>query len=185
MASIGHVMMGLAAGRFQARRRAKLAGCMLLFSVVSLLPDVDAVAFKLGIAYGAPFGHRGAMHSIVMAAALAVAIGLLARLVDGPFARVAAVTFAALVLHDLCDAATDGGLGVGLLWPLSHRRIFLPWHPLPVAPIGLRMLSARGLRVVLCEIAVFSPFVAYAFFPRGRRSEHDEQPASEASAGGC
>lgn len=177
MASIGHVMIGLAVGRLQARRQKDLLGSMVLFSVVSVLPDLDAIAFKMGIPYGAPFGHRGAMHSISMAALLAAGIGLLARLVRRPFARVAAVAFACLVVHDLCDAITDGGLGVALLWPLSNRRIFLPWRPLPVAPIGLRLLSQRGLRLALFELVVFSPFLAYAFWPRRPRPERENDAA--------
>jgi inner membrane protein len=47
--------------------------------VLSVLPDVDAVGFRLGIPYASPFGHRGFTHSIAFAA-LAAALFI-------PFAR--------------------------------------------------------------------------------------------------
>ncbi|MBI5547237.1 MAG: metal-dependent hydrolase [Deltaproteobacteria bacterium] len=179
MPSIGHVMVGMAAGRLQARQRKELVGSMLLFSVVSMLPDADAIGFKLGVPYGAPFGHRGAMHSLAMAVILAVALGLAARLARRPALRVGLVAFAALALHDLCDAVTNGGLGVALWWPFSNERIFLPWRPLPVAPIGLNgMLAPRGLRVMAAELIVFAPFLLYALVPRrGVRAPEASQPA--------
>jgi hypothetical protein len=46
---------------------------------------------------------------------------------------------------------TNGGLGCALLWPFSDERFFVPWRPIPVAPIGLAFLSARGLRIAVIE----------------------------------
>jgi membrane-bound metal-dependent hydrolase YbcI (DUF457 family) len=40
---------------------------MLAFSALSLAPDLDVIAFRFGIPYSAPFGHRGAAHSILVA----------------------------------------------------------------------------------------------------------------------
>jgi len=172
MPSIGHVMMGLAAGRLQARRPRELAGSMVLFALVSLLPDLDVVAFSLGIPYQATFGHRGASHSVGMAAVVAAALALAARAVRRSPWRIGLTAFGALVAHDLADALTDGGLGAALLWPLSDRRIFLPWRPIPVAPIGLlRLLSAHGLGIMLAELVLFSPFLAYALWPRRASAE--------------
>ncbi|MCA1609672.1 MAG: metal-dependent hydrolase [Acidobacteria bacterium] len=79
--------------------------------------------------------------------------------------RAAAVT---LFSAGLLDTLTDGGLGVALLWPFSNRRFFAPWRPIPVAPIGFAMLSARGAFVVAAEAAMFLPFFLYAFWPRRR-----------------
>ncbi len=98
---------------------------------VSLLPDLDVLAFRFGIPYSAPFGHRGATHSLVFAlvagtgTALAVANG---RRRD--FWRVAIVICLVAVSHPLLDAMTDGGLGVALLWPFSNARFFAPWRPI-------------------------------------------------------
>lgn len=184
MPSIGHAMVGLAAGRLHARRREELAGSMLLFAVVGMLPDLDAIAFVLRIPYQAPFGHRGAMHSLGMAVLMSLALGLLGRLLKLSFARVALVSFAALAVHDLCDAATDGGLGVALWWPFSNERVFLPWTPIPVAPIGVRgLLTEYGRRVVGTELVMFLPFALYAFWPRRRASPPAKRPEAATRQG--
>ena len=55
--------------------------------------------------------------------------------------------------HPVLDALTDGGLGVGLLWPFSSERFFMPLRPIHVAPISLKaLLSARGTRVIASEL---------------------------------
>lgn len=71
--------------------------------------------------------------------------------------------------HGLLDALTDGGLGAALLWPFSNERMFAPVRPLPVAPIGARMLSSRGLYVATVELLWFLPLWAYALWPRRAR----------------
>jgi inner membrane protein len=50
----------------------------VLLAVAAGLPDIDVIAFSLGIPYHAPFGHRGALHSIAFAA-LCGALAALAR----------------------------------------------------------------------------------------------------------
>ena len=172
MASFGHVAVGLAAGRSYAMRRSgarapttrELARAMIGFAVASLAPDLDAIAFVLRIPYGAPFGHRGATHSL----AFAVACGAVC-LVDDRRRRLRAL-YATLVVasHGLLDAMTDGGRGVALLWPYTTRRYFLPWRPIPVAPIGRGLFTAEGLHVIGFELVAFLPFVLYALWPRRR-----------------
>ena len=44
-----------------------LARMTVAFSALSLAPDLDVVAFRLGIPYSAPWGHSGAAHSIFIA----------------------------------------------------------------------------------------------------------------------
>ncbi len=61
--------IGIGLGSGVVSRRLLIAG-----AVASIMPDFDVVAFKLGIAYGDAFGHRGASHSL----AFALMIGLLA-----------------------------------------------------------------------------------------------------------
>ena len=68
------------------------------------------------------------------------------------------------------DALTDGGLGAALAWPFSDARFFAPWRPIPVAPIGVGMLSRRGLEVVLAEAVLFLPIFAVGLWPRRSRS---------------
>jgi inner membrane protein len=169
MASVGHVAVGLAAGRLFAKDAPpkSRALVMLGFSALSLLPDLDAIGFKLGVAYADPWGHRGATHSFVFAAAVGLLVGAALKLSGrAGFVRVAACSAAVVASHPLLDALTTGGLGVGLLWPLSSQRFFAPVRVIPVSPIGFGLLSMRGLYVFCAELVLFSPLFLYALWPR-------------------
>ena len=184
MPSLGHVAVGLAAGRLWTRLGGKrssdrqgtkaLARAMATFTALSVAPDLDVVAFRLGIPYSAPFGHRGAAHSICAALALASVAALATRLTPEQCAagqtRTRLWLLCAFVAasHGLLDTLTDGGLGVALLWPLSNDRYFAPWTPIPVAPIGARMLTTVGLSVVLTEALQFAPLLVWSLWPRRR-----------------
>jgi membrane-bound metal-dependent hydrolase YbcI (DUF457 family) len=108
--------VGLAAGRAGAGR-GRLVAAMSLLAVLSLLPDLDVIGFRFGVAYGAPFGHRGATHSLFVG----VLIGIVVR-------------------------------------------------PIPVAPIGRRLFTSWGERVLGTELLMFSPILLYALLPRSRRA---------------
>ncbi|HET9451318.1 MAG TPA: metal-dependent hydrolase, partial [Aggregicoccus sp.] len=114
----------------------------------------------------APWGHRGASHSLAFAALLALGIALATHVAGGHSARAGVFAFLALGSHGLLDALTDGGLGAALLWPFSDARLFAPLRPLPVAPIARGMLSSRGLYVLAVEALLFLPAFAYALWPR-------------------
>jgi inner membrane protein len=135
---------------------------MLFWSLLSLLPDADVIGFAFGVGYGDAWGHRGATHSLVFTIGLGAAIGLVAAWVRRPVARTALLASAVLVSHPLLDVLTDGGLGCALLWPFDLTRYFAPWNPIPVAPIGARYFSPRGLSVALTELVLFSPLLAFA-----------------------
>ena len=183
MASLGHVAVGMAAGRLwtglQGQNEAgsfkPLARSMVAFSALSLAPDLDVIAFRFGIPYSAPFGHRGAAHSIFIALVLASIAALATRVrpdqVNSNQTRTRLWVLCAVVAisHGLLDTLTDGGLGIALLWPFSNERYFAPWTPIPVAPIGARMLTGRGIRVVMTEALQFAPLLVWAVWP-GRRS---------------
>jgi inner membrane protein len=173
MASIGHVAVGMALGRLGAGAAPprRVAAAMLGLSTLSLLPDADGLSFTLGIPYEAEWGHRGASHSLLLAAVVSLAVAAATRLVRGPALKVGLLSFVAMGSHGLLDALTTGGLGAALLWPFTRARYFFPWRPIPVAPIGLGMLSARGLYVVKSELLLFLPFWAYALWPRRRAAE--------------
>ncbi len=168
MASLGHIFVGVAAGRAWGGPRVWRP--MLAFSALSFLPDLDVIGFRFGVAYGDPWGHRGASHSVVFGVAVALVVALLARLGDVPWRR--ALLFAApvVVSHGFLDTLTTGGLGSALWWPFSDARHFAPWRPIPVSPIGRAFFGARGLRVALTEVVLFAPFWIYALWPR-RRAE--------------
>jgi inner membrane protein len=176
MASLGHVAIGMAAGRLYRVREPDsktLAFRMFALSAASLLPDADVISFGLGIPYKAPFGHRGASHSIVAALALGVLAGFLgawqARRADRAWHRgmkVALVGALVALTHGPLDAMTDGGRGIALLWPFTSERFFFPWRPIPVAPIGIHFLSREGLRVARFELLAFAPLLLFALWPR-------------------
>lgn len=163
MASLGHVAVGMAAARLEGGG----ARSMIFWSALSLLPDADVIAFRLGIPYGAPFGHRGASHSL--AAALLVAAVVAAFTPPERRLRTGALAFAVVASHGLLDALTDGGRGVALLFPASNERFFAPFRPIPVAPIGAGMLSRRGLYVIAVEAVLFLPLIIFALYPRRAR----------------
>jgi inner membrane protein len=143
---------------------------MVGLATLSLAPDLDVIGFRFGIRYAEPFGHRGATHSLLVAALGGLLVAFLARETTPRRASFALVCAVLLASHGLLDTLTDGGLGVALLWPFSNERYFAPWRPIPVAPIGGRMFSARGLRVLAIETLQFIPIFSIALWPRRNRS---------------
>ena len=169
MASIGHVAVGLAAARLYAGPDERPSWPALVgWSALSLLPDIDVVGFMRGVSYGAPWGHRGATHSLTLAVAGGVVVGLAARWFKRPVARTMALAVVVLASHGLLDTMTDGGLGAALLWPFNLTRYFAPWRPIPVAPIGPDFFTPDGAMVALTELALFLPLWLYAFRMRQR-----------------
>ena len=167
MASVGHIAIGLAAARIYDPGHAARVPAAVAWSTLALLPDVDVIGFAFGVDYSDPWGHRGASHSIALAAALALAIGLCARWFARPVTRTAWLAILVLVSHPVLDTMTDGGLGCALLWPFDLTRYFAPWRPIPVAPIGLHFFTAEGVRVALTELILFAPlFVVALRYPR-------------------
>ena len=162
MASIGHVVAGFSIARWHDgafRWRS-----MVAFGAFSLLPDLDVIAFRFGIPYAAPFGHRGASHSLAFAILSALVAWLLTRSWRSTLAM-----FATVLSHPLLDMLTDGGLGVAFFWPFTAERFFFPWTPLPVAPIGKGMLSTRGLYVTVVESMVFFPLLVLVALGKRRQ----------------
>jgi inner membrane protein len=139
---------------------------MLGLSALSLLPDTDFIAFHLGVPYSHPLGHRGMTHSPAFAVLVGLLVALVLPLRGRPALGDALLATAVVASHGVLDAMTTGGLGVEFLWPVDPHRFFLPWRFIPVAPLGARMLSARGLSVLLTEAVLFLPAWAYAFWPR-------------------
>lgn len=172
MASIGHAMIGMAGAKLARRGQRTIFApftAMVIWSGLSLLPDLDALGFPLGVRYSAPWGHRGATHSVVFATIIAALVGLVAKQARLNAWRTALIAEVVVVSHGLLDTLTDGGLGCALLWPFSNHRFFAPWRPLPVAPIGRGLFSLEGLRVAGIELVVFLPFLVYAVWPSNVR----------------
>jgi inner membrane protein len=166
MASLGHIAVAMAATRIRGDNAAPQWASMAWWSVLALLPDIDVIGFALGVPYSAPWGHRGATHSLVFALALAAAIGCAALKLRMQPLRTWSVATIVLVSHGLLDTLTDGGFGCALLWPFNPTRYFAPWRPIPVAPIGLGLLSTYGFLVALTELVLFAPLIVFAVRPK-------------------
>jgi inner membrane protein len=169
MASIGHVAIGMAAARVRGDRRAAGWRSMTAWSAISMLPDADVIGFAMGVAYGDPWGHRGATHSFAFALAAGLAIALVASWFGRPAVRTGRFATLVLASHPVLDTFTDGGLGCALFWPFDLTRYFAPWRPIPVSPIGLDYLTSYGLMVFVVELILFSPIFLFALWPRHRR----------------
>ena len=140
------------------------------FPALAMVPDLDVIGFRFGVAYADEWGHRGASHSIVFALVLAAAVSVpTARGLSTKLLPTWLLVTLALLSHGFIDALTDGGLGPALLWPFDDARVFFSWRPLPVAPIGRAFLSARGLRCAVIEIVAFVPVLLGALWWRRRR----------------
>jgi len=171
VASLGHIAVGMAAGRGWSERAGTSPWrAMVGFATLSMSPDIDVVGMALGVPYGAPWGHRGATHALLTAIVAGTAVATLARRRGERWLPRVALACVTLASHGLLDAMTDGGMGIALLWPFTTHRFFLPWRPIPVAPIGMGILTGSGLTVMAWEALVFLPFFAYALWPRAPRS---------------
>ena len=153
-----------------------------------MLPDVDGIAFVLGIPYGSILGHRGITHSIAFAGLSGLVVGTIAHFgARRQFNRPALILYFTLVTlsHPLLDAMTNGGLGVALFAPFSDARYFSPWRPIEVSPIGMGFFSARGLEVIASEIVwVWLPaLVIWAAVSVFRKSREGDEKAREGNEG--
>jgi inner membrane protein len=151
-----HAVVGAALTPLAPRglRTARLAAGL---ATLAALPDLDVLAFRFGIPYAHPLGHRGFSHSLVFAALLApFAAELLARGTrrwTRAWWAVVGLCFVATVSHGLLDACTDAGLGVGLFLPFSDIRVFLPWRPLATSPLSpAAFFSGAGRRILINEM---------------------------------
>lgn len=165
MASLGHIAVGMAAARVDDDGPRPQWRSMALWSALSLLPDADVIGLAFGIDYAAPWGHRGATHSLTFAIILGLLIGVAAPRFHRPRLRTGLVATVVLASHGLLDTLTDGGLGCALLWPFDVTRYFAPWRPIPVSPIGLDFLSPQGVMVALAELVLFAPILVFALRP--------------------
>lgn len=171
IASIGHIAVGASAGAFVSRdrpRHVRIAWAAA-GSVLAFLPDADVISFILKIPYEAPWGHRGAPHSILFAGIIALAYACAFR---GPLndrRKNFFFAFGLIASHGIIDTFTDGGLGIALFWPFTTERYFAPWRPIPVAPIGAGFFSPRGIHVALTELLFFLPLFALAAWLLARK----------------
>lgn len=158
MASIfGHSIVGYTLTKIIDKQNIKWLLVAAIFSTI--LPDFDVIAFKFGIPYLHPLGHRGFTHSIsfaiIWALVLMFAFGKKHKLIWF------LVIFLSTISHGLLDAMTSGGKGVGFLIPFNNTRFFFPFRDIKVSPIGIeRFFSGRGIQVLLSEFKyIFLPCI--------------------------
>lgn len=124
-------------------------------SICTLLPDIDVVAFSLGIPYGHPLGHRGFGHSLLFAVLVGGILSWFWSAVTDS-GHSSAVLFGyfgtATASNGLLDAMTSGGRGVGFFIPFDNGRYFLPWQPIRVSPLSAEGLLNRGWSVFVSEL---------------------------------
>ena len=120
-------------------------------------PDIDVLAFKLGIPYEHPFGHRGFFHSLIFAYLQGLFIVRIFY-ADLTFASRDSMTigfyfFCCGVSHSVLDAMTNGGLGVAFFAPFDNTRYFLPWRPIQVSPLDVdSFFGEKGINVLKSEL---------------------------------
>jgi inner membrane protein len=138
-----------------------LAPCSLrgeitwMAAACAMLPDADVLGFRMGVAYGDVWGHRGFTHSLLFAGLLAVAVtSLLRNRAHGSdLVRVFACVLIATASHGILDAFTNGGLGVAFWSPFNPARSFFSVRPIMVSPLDASaFLTLRGVSVLLSEM---------------------------------
>ncbi len=155
--TISHLIAGSSLGYSLYHRQKNFRFWFAVF-LLAAIADFDVIAFKLGIKYSHPFGHRGFFHSILFA----LILGLLSALIMVLFSRyrrltkefwyLAIVFFIIAASHPILDMITNGGLGIGLFIPFDNRRYFFSWRPIEVSPIGIKNFFGNwGLRVLKNE----------------------------------
>lgn len=151
--------LALGLGRNTVSHRLLFAGI-----AASVLPDLDVIAFRIGVPYAAEFGHRGFSHSLTCALFVAVTGALLFRWLGTTFQRSFLFLFVAVASHSILDACTNGGLGIAFLWPWTHERYFAPVQFIQVSPLSIsRFLSIKGVAVLQSEFLwVWFPFLGIA-----------------------
>jgi inner membrane protein len=141
------LVMAVAVGSKVVSWRLLLVGVLL-----SMAPDLDVIAFRLGIPYEDPLGHRGFTHSLAAALLVAVTLTPLAPALRATHVATFVFLFLSMASHGVLDAFTRQGLGVAFFWPLEDTRYFFPLHPVESSPVSIkRFLEVRAGAVLRSE----------------------------------
>ena len=170
--------------------RAIVSAPLLILGIAfSILPDLDIIAFRLGVPYGSPYGHRGFSHSIVAALLLSTAAVPLARVLKARPVVVFWFLSLSMLSHGMLDALTRNATnGVALFWPFSSERILFSFRPIQASPISVqRFMSERGVQVLWTEMVwVWAPLLAVGlvglWIRRQVRASKRLQPTRETRA---
>lgn len=153
-------------------RRKKPPGFWAALVICALLPDLDVIGFRFGIAYGDFWGHRGFTHSLVFALLVGLFIGLVCYrrlgLASPEWWRYVALFATVTASHGVFDALTNGGLGIAFFAPFDNGRYFFPWTPVEVTRVGFHnFVSAKGLSILVSEgLYILAPLLAISLLFR-------------------
>jgi inner membrane protein len=140
--------IALSLGRQVVSERLLLAGV-----AASVVPDLDVVAFRLGIPYADDLGHRGFTHSLLFAGFVALAAACAFRALHTTFTRAFWFVLVATASHGILDSFTNGGLGVTFFWAMVGREILCSDPSIEVSPLSIqRFISEGGAWVLLSEL---------------------------------
>jgi len=152
---VGHTIAGVSVGyALSPRNRGALYWPAVI--ALSIIPDIDVIAFRFGIPYAHPLGHRGFFHSLAFTAALAIMTAMIISYNAPPKekVRVCCALSAVALMHPILDMLTNGGLGIGIFIPFDMDRYFFPWRPIIVSPLSVRSFFGHwGARVIANECA--------------------------------
>jgi inner membrane protein len=147
-----HAVVAWGLGRLLTRFRRLPWYFWLLAGGLVMLPDLDVLAWTLGIPWGSPWAHRGITHSLVAAALVGLVVAALMYRGTGlRFTACWGVLAIAMASHGVLDALTDGGPGVAFFAPFDDTRYFLPWRPIRVSPLWRGFFTSRGLETLASE----------------------------------
>ncbi len=138
----------------------------LVLAAIAAAPDLDVLAFGLGIPYESPLGHRGLTHSLFFAlvvAAFSAPLWRRSAAYRSRWAVLAVLTFVACASHGLLDTLTDAGLGIGLFIPFDDTRYFAPWRPILTSPLSARAFFSGAGASILANEAVWVGLPALLF----------------------
>jgi len=154
--AVGHSFFGYGLYKLSGSSAQKLPlskkVLLLITLVLPAIPDLDVVTFRW-VPYQHILGHRGFFHSIgfFIPASLLLAGILHLRLPKPrhlrPSLLCAIYFFLLLFSHGVLDTFTDGGKGVMLFYPITQKRYFAPFRPIPVSSIpGFELYCAASDR---------------------------------------
>lgn len=173
-----HAAVGAAASRFIATPAISPRRIAAWSALCAIVPDFDVVGIPGIDLWDNAFAHRGFTHSIAFAMLIGTVVATMLTLMmraNADDARAVGlrlgVYFSSITLsHPLLDMLTSGGPGVQLFAPFSAARLFFPWRPIEVSPLGAGFFSARGLTVIASELLwIGLPLVSLLLLRRRRR----------------
>ncbi len=154
--AFGHAISSLAIKSFFPTTPGDTIKIALLAIGCSVVPDADVLAFRFGIPYEHPFGHRGFTHSLFFAVLFALMVRYL-FFYKTPWGSKKGwwlwlLFFLCTASHGLLDGMTTGGRGIAYFGPFDNTRYFLPWRVIQVSPLSAkRFFSSWGWQVIKSE----------------------------------